>query len=129
MIVISKEKNYGQIKIRSVQANRLYQVQNEYKYKSKYDGSVKDSRLEFGAAVLPDSMFTRYMINHGVTVKKNRESLDFVVMKFDYYVDGYSENGLIGDVERKELKNQKDYVSKISAKKLRNKYSFNFKQC
>ena len=122
MIIISKEKNYGQIKIRSVQANRLYQVQKEYKYWSKYDGAVKNSRLEFGAAVLPDSMFTRYMINHGVTVKKNRESLDFVVMKFDYYVDGYSEDGLMEDVERKELKNQKDYASRISAKKLRKKY-------
>lgn len=121
MIVISS-KNYGQVKIRSVQANRLYQVQKEYKYKSKYDGAVKDSKLEFGTAVLPDSMFTRYMINHGVTIKKNRESLDFVVMKFDYYVDGYSEDGLMEDVERKELKNQKDYASRISAKELRKKY-------
>ena len=121
MIVISS-KNYGQLKIRSVQANRLYQVQKEYKYKSKYDGAVKDSRLEFGAAVLPDSMFTRYMINHGVTVKKNRESLDFVVMKFDYYVDGYSEDGLMEYIERKELSKQKDYVSRISAKELRKKY-------
>ena len=83
MIVISS-KNYGQVKIRSVQANRLYQVQKEYKYKSKYDGAVKDSKLEFGTAVLPDSMFTRYMINHGVTIKKNRESLDFPRLRLSY---------------------------------------------
>ena len=120
MIIISKK--YGAIKIRSVQANRLYQVQEAYKYKSKYDGAVKDTRLSFGTAVIPDSIFSRYMIDHGVTIHKNGESLDFVVIKFDYYVDGYSETGLLNDCDSEQMRAQNDYTGRVSTKELRKKY-------
>ena len=52
------------IKIRSLQANRIYQVQNGYKY--RYGNQIRDCRLEWNDAMLNDSLFLRYMKKHGM---------------------------------------------------------------
>lgn len=117
MIIIAK-KNYGAFKIRSIQANRLYEVQNGYQYKS--NEGLKDSYLIFGEAVMNDSIFSRYMLDHGVTVNKKGYSYDFIVLKFDYFVEQYSQEQL----EHPELTNEEitDWQERIKASKLRDMY-------
>lgn len=102
MIIISKKnavkKSSEAINIRSVQANSLYYVNN----------GVKGIQLDKGKAVINNSLFSEYMCKHGVTVKKNGSSLDFVVMKYDYGT--------------KEKRVDDKTISKMSSKKLREYY-------
>lgn len=85
MIIISKvnreEVNKEQknnenraININSVQANSLYYVNN----------GVENAKMDRGKAVINGSLFSEYMRKHGVTVNKKGNSLDFLVMKYDY---------------------------------------------
>lgn len=99
MIIISKnKKESGPIKIKSLQANSLYYVNN----------GVENTFLDAGDAVINESIFSEYMRNHGVTVKRNGNSSDFIVMKFDY---GAKEKLVDGNV-----------IQKKSASDLRNDY-------
>lgn len=82
------------IKIKSIQAASLYRVNNGYKFVLKTwneDGTeskiYNDPFLDFGNAVINNSLFAEYVRKHGVTVKKNRNSLDFLMLKFDWGVD------------------------------------------
>ncbi len=84
------------IKIKSIQAASLYRVNNNYKFVRKLkdkDGSCnglkeyKDPFLDFGNAVINDSLFAKYVRKHGVTVNKFKRSYDFLMMKFDWGVD------------------------------------------
>lgn len=91
-----KKEESSAIKIRSIQAASLYRVNNDYKFvmkKKNEDGSYsglkeyKESFLDYGNAVIGNSLFTKYVRKHGVTVDKHNRSLDFVMMKFDWGVD------------------------------------------
>lgn len=64
------------IKIKSIQANSLYCVNNGY----------KDAFLDCGKAIINNSLFSEYMRKHGVTVNRKGDSDDFITMKFDYGV-------------------------------------------
>ena len=84
------------IKIRSIQAASLYRVNNGYKFvikKKNEDGSYsglkeyKEPFLDYGNAIINDSLFAKYVRKHGVTVNKYHRSLDFIMMKFDWGVD------------------------------------------
>lgn len=117
------------IKIRSLQANRIYQVQNGYKY--RYGNQIRDCRLEWNDAMLNDSLFLRYMKKHGMKIKKDGSSLDFIVMKFDYSVLSYCERELYygyndGEQEENTEVNAEDLLSgikdSVSAKELRQIY-------
>ena len=44
--------------------------------------------------MLNDSLFLRYMKKHGMKIKKDGSSLDFIVLKFDYSVLSYCEQEL-----------------------------------
>ena len=121
------EKMY--IKIRSLQANRIYQVQNGYKY--RYGNQIRDCRLEWNDAMLNDSLFLRYMKKHGMKIKKDGSSLDFIVLKFDYSVLSYCEQELYygyndGEQEENAEVNTEDLLSgikdSVSAKELRQMY-------
>lgn len=87
------------IKIRSIQANSLYSVNN---YQESEENSVQEQKkpyLDLGMAVINDSLFTEYMKHHGVVAKQKGRykgrSRDFIVMKFDYGVkDVMSAQGL-----------------------------------
>lgn len=50
------------------------------------DGTEKAAWLDIGEAVLSDSLFTQYMRKHGMTVRADNTTDDFVVLKFDYEV-------------------------------------------
>lgn len=95
----NQKANYedGAININSIQANSLYYVNN----------GVKNVRLDKGKAVINDSLFLKYMRNHGITVKKDK-SLDFIVMKFDYGT--------------KAKKVGRKVIDKLSSNKLRDYY-------
>lgn len=117
------------IKIRSLQANRIYQVQNGYKY--RYGNQIRDCRLEWNDAMLNDSLFLRYMKKHGMKIKKDGSSLDFIVLKFDYSVLSYCERELYygyndGEQEENTEVNAEDLLSgikdSVSAKELRQIY-------
>ena len=117
------------IKIRSLQANRIYQVQNGYKY--RYGNQIRDCRLEWNDAMLNDSLFLRYMRKHGMRIEKNGSSLDFIVLKFDYSVLSYCEQELYygyndGEQEENAEVNTEDLLSgikdSVSAKELRQMY-------
>lgn len=117
------------IKIRSLQANRIYQVQNGYKY--RYEDQIRDCRLEWNDAMLNDSLFLRYMCKHGMRIEKNGSSLDFIVLKFDYSVLSYCEQELYygyndGEQEENAEVNTEDLLSgirdSVSAKELRQMY-------
>lgn len=123
------KKEKMNVKIRSLQANRIYQVQNGYKY--KYGDQIKDCRLEWNDAMLNDSLFLRYMKKHGMKIKKDGSSLDFIVMKFDYSVLSYCERELYygyndGEQEENTEVNAEDLLSgikdSVSAKELRQIY-------
>lgn len=72
-------------KIRSVQANRIYQVNNGYVDKDE-NGIIKKYYLTWRDAVINDSIFSHYMLHHGVRLMKKDHTLDFVIIKFDYSV-------------------------------------------
>ncbi len=90
------EQKSSAIKIKSIQAASLYRYNNGYKFVQKLkseDGSYnglkgyKEPFLDFGNAVINNSLFARYVRRHGVTVNKSKRSLDFLIMKFDWGVD------------------------------------------
>ncbi len=88
------EQESSAIKIKSIQAASLYRVNNGYKFVLKTkneDGTeskkYKEPFLDFGNAVINDSLFAVYVRKHGVTVNKRKRSLDFLMMKFDWGVD------------------------------------------
>lgn len=92
----SNEQEKNTIKIRSIQAASLYRVNNGYKFvikKKNEDGGYnglkeyKEPFLDYGNAVINNSLFAKYVCKHGVTVNKYHRSLDFVMMKFDWGVD------------------------------------------
>lgn len=123
------KKEKMNIKIRSLQANRIYQVQNGYKY--RYGNQIRDCRLEWNDAMLNDSLFLRYMCKHGMKIKKDGSSLDFIVLKFDYSVLSYCEQELYygyngGEQEENAEVNTEDLLSgikdSVSAKELRQMY-------
>lgn len=64
-VVISKKSEDCTFKIHSVQANRVYQVNNGYKYdknskKEIQEKDIQDCRLTWRNAVINDSIFSRY---------------------------------------------------------------------
>ena len=90
------EQESSAIKIRSIQAASLYRVTNDYMFVIKlknengsYNGlkEYKESFLDYGNAVISDSLFTKYLRKHGITVNKYHRSLDLIMMKFDWGVD------------------------------------------
>ena len=85
MVVISKKSEDCTFKIRSVQANRVYQVNNGYVDKDE-NGIIKKYYLTWRDAVINDSIFSHYMLHHGVRLMKKDHTLDFVIIKFDYSV-------------------------------------------
>jgi len=86
-----KTKQDTAIKIKSIQANSLYRVNNGY----------ENAFLDCGKAVINNSLFSEYMRRHGVTVNRKCESYDFVSVKFDYGVK--AEKGLLG-IKAKSLR-------------------------
>lgn len=84
---MGKEINKSKaIKIRSIQANSLYNVSN-YNEKNT-DSASKKPYLDLGQAVINDSLFSEYMRHHSVVVNRRGKSRDFIMMKFDYGVKG-----------------------------------------
>ncbi|WMC93205.1 hypothetical protein [Kineothrix sp. MB12-C1] len=87
-----KNKNSSAIKIKSIQAASLYRYNNNYKFKIKKEDNsgdilYKDSYLDFGNAVINNSLFAEFVRKHGVIVDRNNSSVDFIMMKFDWGVD------------------------------------------
>ena len=80
------EKSAQTIKIKSIQANSLYAVNNYVEDENKTNN--KKPYLDLGEAVINNSLFSEYMMHHAVTVNKKGRSKDFIVMKFDYGVKG-----------------------------------------
>lgn len=64
-----------------MQANSLYQVSNGY-----LDKKGREIHLDLGEAMISDSLFSRYMLKHGVTMNKRNKSTDLIVMDFKYGV-------------------------------------------
>lgn len=95
------EQKSSAIKIKSIQANSLYTVNNYVEDENKVDN--RKPCLDLGEAVINNSLFSDYMMHHAVFVNKKGRSKDFIVMKFDYGVknvmsarelrDYYYENG------------------------------------
>ena len=84
------KRSVKSIKIKSIQANSLYLV-NNYQENSEEDNGQKKPYLDLGEAVINDSLFADYMKHHGVVVNSRGRSRDFLVMKFDFGVkDGMS---------------------------------------
>lgn len=79
------------IRIKSIQANRVYQVNNGYTYKDS-KGKIHDCKLTFGEAVINDGIFLQYMMKHGMKVKQG-SSQDFIVLKFKFNVQADDEHG------------------------------------
>lgn len=78
------------IRIKSIEANRVYQINNGYTYKDS-KGKVRDCKLTFGEAVINDGIFLQYMRQHGMKVKQG-SSQDFIVLKFKYNVPADDEH-------------------------------------
>lgn len=78
------------IRIKSIQANRVYQVNNGYAYKDS-KGKIHDCKLKFGEAVINDGIFLQYMMKHGMKVKQD-SSQDFIVLKFKFNVQADDEH-------------------------------------
>lgn len=84
---MGKESKKSQsIKIKSIQANSLYAV-NNYVEDENETGNKKPY-LDLGEAVINNSLFSEYMMHHAVTVNGKGRSKDFIVLKFDYGVKG-----------------------------------------
>ncbi len=91
---MNKEANISAIKIKSIQAASLYRYNNGYKFLLKQKDNRKNNHLEyresfldFGNAIINNSLFAIYVRKHGVTVNRHNISLDFLMMKFDRGVD------------------------------------------
>ncbi len=85
-VLLDKDKKVKKIKIKSIQANSLYSVNN---YVGKGDGADdRKPRLDLGEAAINNCLFSEYMMRHAVSVNKKGGSRDFIVMKFDYGVKG-----------------------------------------
>ena len=91
---MDENKASSSIKIRSIQAASLYRYNNGYNFvlkKKNDDGSISTkytgARLDFGNAVINNSLFAKYVRKHGVNTNKRNLSLDFLMMKFDYGVE------------------------------------------
>ncbi|WNV56913.1 hypothetical protein RJD28_11410 [Oscillospiraceae bacterium NTUH-002-81] len=82
------------INIRSVQASNVYRINHEYKRKLIEDKKAvyEEEKLLYGKAVISESLFARYARHHGVTVNGKNQSLDFVMMRFDYSVKADDSN-------------------------------------
>lgn len=80
------EKSAQSIKIKSIQANSLYAVNNYVEDENRINS--KKPYLDLGEAVINNSLFSEYMMHHAVAVNKEGRSRDFIVMKFDYGVKG-----------------------------------------
>lgn len=89
------------IKVRSVQAASVYRVAQGYKFLVKDKNSISekyiDSYVDYKSAVINRSMFSAYLLKHGVTLSKKGNSLDLILMKFEYGVD---EDNSTGDGSR-----------------------------
>lgn len=89
------------IKVRSVQAASVYRVAHGYKFLVKDKNSISekyvDSYVDYKSAVINRSMFSAYLLKHGVTLSKKGNSLDLILMKFEYGVD---EDNSTGDGSR-----------------------------
>lgn len=89
------------IKVRSVQAASVYRVAHGYKFLVKDKSSISEkyvnSFVDYKSAVINRSMFSAYLLKHGVTLSKKSNSLDLILMKFDYGVDA---DGSTGDDSR-----------------------------
>lgn len=124
VVISKKEKEDCTFKIRSVQANRIYQVNNGYKYdknskKEIQEKDIQDCILTWRNAVINDSIFSRYMLKHGVRVSK-KESKDLISMKFEYSVPGYNKKELhCAENDKCSLDGLQNAVS---AKELRERY-------
>lgn len=84
----NKKQKSETIKIKSIEANSIYLLNT---YDAKLPEEKKDEKrpyLDMGKAVLNKSLFTEYMMDHGMTVSKRGNSKDFIVMKFNYGVKG-----------------------------------------
>ena len=112
------EQESSAIKIKSIQAASLYRVANNYKFVIKLkneDGSYsglkeyKEPFLDYGNAVINNSLFAKYVRKHGVTVNKYKRSLDFLMMKFDWGVD-------------EDDSNREDIKSAMTTQELRDYY-------
>ena len=113
------EQESSAIKIRSIQAASLYRVNNGYKFVLKRkdkDGSFikeyKEPFLDYGNAVISNSLFAKYVRGHGVVVNKFNRSLDFLMMKFDWGVD-------------EDDSNKEDKKPAMTAQELRDYYYVN----
>lgn len=84
VIIEKKSKEDCTFKIRSLQANRIYQVNNGYLYKD--ENGIKKYYLTWRDAVINDSIFSHYMFHHGIRLMKKDHTLDFIIIKFDYSV-------------------------------------------
>lgn len=124
---MSKNKGQGNsaIKIRSIQAASLYRVNNGYKFVTRrkekdnngneiVSKEYKDPYLDYGNAVINNSLFATYVRNHGVIVTKKNNSLDFLMMKFDWGVeeDDSDKENIKPSVSTQELR---DYYYENSA--------------
>lgn len=98
------DKDKIAFRIRSVQAASVYRCNNNYKFVYRREGKEKEYTepyLDYKHAVINKSLFALYARKHGVIVNKRGESLDFVMVKFDYGVDK----------DDSDKKNIKSYVS------------------
>jgi len=87
MLVNKNKRSVQSIKIKSIQANSLYLV-NNYNEDREEENAQTKPYLDLGEAVINDSLFADYMKHHGVTVNSKGRSRDFIVMKFDFGVKG-----------------------------------------
>ena len=86
MLMGKESKKSQSIKIKSIQANSLYAV-NNYVEDENETGNKKPY-LDLGEAVINNSLFSEYMMHHAVAVNGKGISKDFIVLKFDYGVKG-----------------------------------------
>lgn len=86
MLMGKESKKSQSIKIKSIQANSLYAV-NNYVEDENETGNKKPY-LDLGEAVINNSLFSEYMMHHAVAVNGKGRSKDFIVLKFDYGVKG-----------------------------------------
>ena len=100
----STNENRG-IRIYSIEANSLYCVNNNIKF---YGG--REPFLDLGDAVLPESLFSEYIRNHGATINSRNRTLDFVSICFGDGVKIYDEE------------DRKRGYKNIKASTLRNEY-------
>ena len=87
LILDKNGKKNKAIKIKSIQANSLYAV-NNYNEDTETENENKKPYLDLGEAVINNSLFSDYMMHHAVAVNKKGRSKDFIVLKFDYGVKG-----------------------------------------